>query len=221
MQTHKHKDDSSISPKLVLPTFVWLWLLCKKTTLKRVFFKRDRDETGEREKQIRSGICQLQRFTNETKAVAAYWKVRQYVCAKPWPLTHQWQKQPPSLRTNYLPYLCVFYCEGERERGVEFIFCLVIIWPGIKHYINKYKYSDISGLQVGKYWINYSLSFQCACLLFGILLAFTCLKFLFSRCQVINTRWDTLRMSDDENETLKALLFFCNKLKQTGRISGE
>lgn len=83
MQTHKHKDDSSISPKLVLPTFVWLWLLCKKTTLKRVFFKRDRDETGEREKQIRSGICQLQRFTNETKAVAAYWKVRQYVCAKP------------------------------------------------------------------------------------------------------------------------------------------
>lgn len=61
MQTHKHKEDSSISPKLVLPTFVWLWLLCKKTTLKRVF-KKETETREERERNkygVESANCNV------------------------------------------------------------------------------------------------------------------------------------------------------------------
>lgn len=37
---------------------------------------------------------------------------------------------PPVAKTtpaNYLPYLCVFDCQGEREGEVEFIYCQVMI----------------------------------------------------------------------------------------------
>lgn len=36
----------------------------------------------ERKKEMQHGIYQLQQFTDETKAVAAYKKDWQYVCAK-------------------------------------------------------------------------------------------------------------------------------------------
>lgn len=58
--------------------------LYKKTTF---FFKEEKDREGKRgvdaqtaEKQIQCGICQ--RFTNETKAVAAYRREQLNECAK-------------------------------------------------------------------------------------------------------------------------------------------